>query len=282
MVEHDIPGVYKQREFRRFYPQGEVMAHVLGFTNIDDRGQEGMELAFDDWLRRQARRARSVIRDRRGRIVENVDLIRAARAGQGPHAVSIDRRIQYLAYRELKARAAAKPAPASGSVVVLDVADRRNAGDGRTSRPTTPTRATRAEPRRAPQPRRDRPDGARLDDEAVHRRRGAGGRRRSRRTIVHTSPGWMHERQIPHHATCTTTACSTLTGVLTKSSNIGAAQDRAWSMTSEHFYDFVRRFGYGESTHSGFPGESSGVLPAPRALERHQQARPCPTAMACR
>ncbi|HLT44647.1 MAG TPA: penicillin-binding protein 2, partial [Luteimonas sp.] len=76
----DIPGVSSQREFRRFYPQGEALAHVLGFTNVDDRGQEGIELAFDDWLRGEPG-AKKVIRDRRGRIVENVDLVRPAQPG---------------------------------------------------------------------------------------------------------------------------------------------------------------------------------------------------------
>ena len=76
-----FPGVFSQREFRRFYPQGEAMAHVLGFTNIDDRGQEGLELAFDEWLRGKPG-AKRVIRDRQGRIVENVDLMRAAEPGQ--------------------------------------------------------------------------------------------------------------------------------------------------------------------------------------------------------
>ena len=101
VVSRGIPGVYAQREFRRFYPHGEVMAHVLGFTNIDDRGQEGLELAFDDWLTGKPG-AQRVIRDRRGRIVEHVDLLRAAEPGKDI-TLSIDRRIQYLAYRELTA-----------------------------------------------------------------------------------------------------------------------------------------------------------------------------------
>src|SRR3546814_1195718 len=96
----DIPGVFSQREFRRFYPQGEALAHVLGFTNIDDRGQEGIELAFDEWLRGTPG-AKKVIRDRRGRIVENVDLVRPAQPGNAL-TLTIDRRIQYLTYRELK------------------------------------------------------------------------------------------------------------------------------------------------------------------------------------
>ena len=81
ILAHDIPGVFSQREFRRFYPQGEAMAHILGFTNIDDRGQEGLELAFDEWLRGKPG-AKRVIRDGQGRTVESVDLVKAAEPGQ--------------------------------------------------------------------------------------------------------------------------------------------------------------------------------------------------------
>ena len=115
----NVPGVSSQREFRRFYPQGEAMAHVLGFTNIDDRGQEGLELAFDEWLRGKPGSKR-VIRDRHGRVVENIDLVRAAEPGKDL-TLSIDRRIQFLAYRELRDALVAHKA-SSGSVVVLDVA----------------------------------------------------------------------------------------------------------------------------------------------------------------
>src|SRR3546814_21003362 len=114
----EIPGVFSQREYRRFYPQGEAMAHILGFTNIDDQGQEGIELAFDEWLRGKPGAAK-VIRDRRGRIVENVDLVRAAGPGKDL-TLSIDRRIQYLTYRELK-RALLESGADSASAVVLDV-----------------------------------------------------------------------------------------------------------------------------------------------------------------
>src|SRR3546814_2909922 len=94
------------------------MAHILGFTNIDDQGQEGIELAFDEWLRGKPG-AEKVIRDRRGRIVENVDLVRAAEPGKDL-TLSIDRRIQYLTYRELK-RALLESGADSASAVVLDV-----------------------------------------------------------------------------------------------------------------------------------------------------------------
>jgi cell division protein FtsI (penicillin-binding protein 3) len=119
ILAHNIPGVFSQREFRRFYPQGEAMAHILGFTNIDDLGQEGLELAFDDWLRGKPG-AKRVIRDRQGRIVESIDLVRAAEPGHDL-TLTIDRRVQYLAFRELRA-ALLRTGASSGSAVVLDVA----------------------------------------------------------------------------------------------------------------------------------------------------------------
>ena len=116
ILAHKIPGVFSQREFRRFYPQGPAMAHVLGFTNIDDRGQEGLELAFDEWLSGTPG-VQKVIRDNRGRIVENVDLIRSAQPGKDL-TLSIDRRIQYLAHRELR-NALLEHQASSGSIVIM-------------------------------------------------------------------------------------------------------------------------------------------------------------------
>src|SRR5579862_9166295 len=114
----EIPGVYLSREYRRYYPSGEVTGHILGFTNVDDAGQEGLELAFDHWLAGE-QGAKRVIQDRYGRIVQNVESIRPARPGRDL-VLSIDLRIQYLAYRELKAAIRDQRARA-GSVVVLDV-----------------------------------------------------------------------------------------------------------------------------------------------------------------
>src|SRR5690242_11108770 len=113
-----IPGVYLAREYRRYYPSGEVTGHILGFTNIDDAGQEGLELAFDHWLA-GVNGAKRVIQDRYGHIVQNVESIRPARPGRDL-VLSIDLRIQYLAYRELKAAVREQRARA-GSIVVLDI-----------------------------------------------------------------------------------------------------------------------------------------------------------------
>ncbi|HSC06179.1 MAG TPA: penicillin-binding protein 2, partial [Steroidobacteraceae bacterium] len=115
----DIPGVYLLREYRRYYPAGEVSGHILGFTSIDDSGQEGLELAYDHWLAGEDG-AKRVIQDRYGHVVENVESIRAARPGKDL-VLSLDLRIQYLAYRELK-RALLEHRARSGSLVVLDIA----------------------------------------------------------------------------------------------------------------------------------------------------------------
>src|SRR4051812_19547797 len=114
----EIPGVYLAREYRRYYPAGEVAGHVLGFTSVDDEGQEGLELAFDHWLAGEDGQKR-IIQDRYGRMVQDVESIRAVRPGRDLW-LSIDLRIQYLAYRGLKSAIRDTHARA-GSVVVLDV-----------------------------------------------------------------------------------------------------------------------------------------------------------------
>ncbi len=186
VMDLDIPGVYAQREFRRFYPHGEVMAHVLGFTNIDDRGQEGLELAFDDWLTGKPG-AQQVIRDRRGRIVENVDLISAGRAGPGPGAVH------------------RPPHPVPGLSRTQDRADEHGAAAVRSVVMDVPTGEILAmvnqpsynpnsrdahRARDAAQPRGHRRARAGLDDEDVHRGGRAGRAASSRRTsAIETAPG---------------------------------------------------------------------------------------------
>ncbi len=119
VVQLNLPGVFLQREYRRYYPAAEVTAHVVGFTGVDDNGQEGIELAYQEWLAGK-RGSRRVIKDRLGRIVEDVESIRAPQQGR-ELALSIDQRIQYLAFRDLKSAVAEHQAKA-GSIVVLDAA----------------------------------------------------------------------------------------------------------------------------------------------------------------
>ena len=117
VVQLNLPGVFLQREYRRYYPAAEVTAHVVGFTGVDDNGQEGIELAYQEWLAGK-RGSRRVIKDRLGRIIEDMESIRVPQEGRDL-ALSIDQRIQYLAFREIKSAVAEHEAKA-GSIVVLD------------------------------------------------------------------------------------------------------------------------------------------------------------------
>jgi len=118
IAELGLPGVHQDPAYRRFYPGGEMSAHLLGFTDIDERGIDGIELAYDEVLRGEAG-ARRVIRDNRGQIIEDVELLRAPRDGQDV-TLSVDNQIQFVAYSALR-QAIRDNAAAAGSVVVLDV-----------------------------------------------------------------------------------------------------------------------------------------------------------------
>jgi len=257
ILAHNIPGVFSQREFRRFYPQGEAMAHILGFTDIDDHGQEGVELAFDEWLRGTAG-AKKVIRDRRGRIVENVDLVRAAEPGKDL-TLSIDRRIQYLTYRELK-NALLESGASSGSAVVLDVATGEVLAMANlpSYNPNAVTGGNRDAHRNRAVTDLIEP-GSTMKPLTVAAALEAGVITPQSR--FNTAPGWMPNGRYRTTDTHNYGVLDT-TGVITKSSNVGAAKI-AQLLPNETFYSFVRKFGYGESTHSGFPGEAAGLFPAP-------------------
>jgi len=114
----NIAGVNFQEEFQRYYPTGEVSGHILGFNDIDDRGQEGLELAYNDFLTGKPGKQR-VIKDRKGRIIDVLELIETSQPG-GNLQLSLDRRLQYIAYRELKAAIKNHRAEA-GSLVILDI-----------------------------------------------------------------------------------------------------------------------------------------------------------------
>lgn len=266
ILDREIPGVASQREFRRYYPSGEVNAHVLGFTNIDDHGQEGVELAFNDWLAGKPG-VKRVIRDRRGQEVENVELVRDAQPGRDL-TLSIDRRIQYLAYRELKA-ALADHRATSGSMVILDV-------------PTGEILAMVNQPSFNPN--------ARINIEPSYRRNRAvtdvvepGSTMKSftiaaalesgkwkAHSPIDTNPGtyslYGHTISDIHNK-----GLIDVTGVITYSSNVGAAKIAA-TLTRDHMYDVFHRFGFGELTGCGFPGESPGLLPISKAWGPVEQA----------
>lgn len=118
VADLNLPGIFQQKEFRRYYPAGEVAAHVLGFTGVDEAGQEGIELEFQQSLAGKPG-SRRVIKDRRGNIIDDVAGIQAPREGKDL-ALSLDSKIQYLAYSQLKQAVELHKAKAGG-IVILDV-----------------------------------------------------------------------------------------------------------------------------------------------------------------
>lgn len=251
----DLQGVNLHTEFRRFYPSGEVMAHVLGFTNIDDQGQEGLELAYDDWLSGVPGSQR-VIKDGRGRVVEDVENIRSPQTGKDL-VLSIDRRLQFLAYRELKA-AVTKHRARSGSAVILDVR-------------TGEILAMVNRPSYNPNGKRNNRNG-RLRNRAVTDVFEPGSTvkpftvaaameqgRFKPETPIDVTPGQMRVGRylVRDHRNYGMIDVAT---VLSKSSNVGTSKI-ALSMQPETLWSFYASLGLGSLTESLFPGESTGRLP---------------------
>jgi len=257
VVDLGIHGVYSSREFRRFYPHREVMAQLIGTTNLDEHGVEGLEKVFDDWLTGTPGKQK-IIRDRRGRVVENVDLIRPAENGKDL-VLSIDRRIQYLAYSELKQGVIDTRAKA-GTAVVLDV--RTGEVLAMVSYPSFNPNArsgVRPETRRNKAVTDVVEPGSTMKPLTVAAALEAG--KITSETLFNTNPGWIPNGKYRTTDTHNYGVLDT-TGVIRKSSNVGAAMI-VHRLTSQDFYDFMRRFGDGATTGSGFPGESTGFLPPP-------------------
>lgn len=254
VVELNITGIFLKREFRRYYPTGELTAHMLGFTDIDDNGQEGIELGWQDTLAGKPG-SRRVIKDRKGRIVEDVESILEPKPGQDI-ALSIDSKIQYLAYRELKQAVEINKAKA-GEIVVLDT----QTGEvlALANLPTfNPNNRIKINSGRA----RNRvltdvfEPGSTLKPFTVAAALEAGGINPD--TIFQTAPGTLTigkatirdaHRQGP----------LTVEQVIQKSSNVGSAKI-ALTLPPQTLWEIFSRSGFGESTGSGFPGEVKGKL----------------------
>lgn len=250
----NIPGVATQREYRRYYPVGEVAAHVIGFTNIDDIGQEGLELAYNDWLRGTPGGKR-VVKDRLGRIVETLESISEPHPGKDL-VLSIDQRIQYLAYRELKS-AVHRHRAVSGTAVVLDA--RTGEVLAMVNQPAfNPNNRSGLQAggyrNRAITDVFEPGSSAKPFTIAAALESGA----YTPSTTIDTGPGRLRVsggtvRDIRNYGRID------LTTVLTKSSNVGASKI-AMSLEPSALWGVFDAVGLGNSTLSGFPGEKSGVL----------------------
>ena len=250
----NIPGIFLRREYKRYYPAGEVLAHVLGFTGIDDNGQEGMELAFQKSLAGLPG-AKRVIKDRAGHVVEDVESIRLPQDGK-PLTLSIDSKIQYLAYRELREAVTTNRAKA-GSIVVLDV--RTGEVIALASLPDyNPNNRIGLKPAQM----RNRPaidmfePGSTLKPFTIAAALEAGAITPS--TVISTAPGSLKVGNRTIHDAHPQGAI-TVAQVIQKSSNVGSAKI-ALSLPAEVMWDMFNQVGFGASPHSGLPGESSGKV----------------------
>lgn len=249
-----IPGIALQREYRRYYPAGEVAGHVVGFTNVDDIGQEGLELSYDDWLRGHDG-SKLVLKDRLGHVIADVESIRQPEPGKDL-VLSIDRRLQYLAYSELKA-AVQKNKARSGSLVLLDA---------RTGEVLAMVNQPAFNPNNRKQLQgklyRNRAvtdlfePGSTMKPFTIAAALEQGLYRPD--TIIDTTPGFYSigsntVRDIHNYGSIDVAT------VITKSSNVGASKI-ALSMPAEKLWQLYSQVGFGDITSSGYPGEAAGLL----------------------
>lgn len=253
----DIPGVNLVDEYRRYYPAVEVTGNLLGFTNVDDRGQEGIELAFDSTLRGTPGLNR-VIRDRLGHIVEVVGRERPVQPG-GNLSLSIDRRLQYVAYRELKKAVTARKAVA-GHMVILDARsgeilalvnqpsfNPNNRGDYKGDHFRNRAVTDLFEP------------GSTLKPFTIAAGLESG--LYTPTTMIETGPGRF---KVGRHVVRDIHNYGTLdvSGVIEKSSNVGSTKI-ALSMEAEQFWGMLNGVGFGQITGVELPGEPQGRLAEP-------------------
>ena len=249
-----LPGINVQREYRRYYPASEVAGHLVGFTNIDDVGQEGLELAANNWLSGESG-AKRVLKDRLGRSIENVESIRPPHHGKDLYA-SIDLRLQYLAYRTLKAAVKSYNAH-SGSVVIVDIATGEVL-----AMVNQPTYNPNDRSQFAAERYRNRAitdifePGSSIKPLIVVAALESGQYHAG--STIDTSPGYVDigAKRIEDSRNL---GRINLTTILVRSSNVGITK-LAMTLPAEQLWGSLTKFGLGEMTGSGFPGESAGML----------------------
>ncbi|HEU4351479.1 MAG TPA: penicillin-binding protein 2 [Burkholderiales bacterium] len=249
-----LKGIYEHPEYRRYYPGGEVTAHVIGFTGVDDAGQEGIELAHQATLGGKPG-SRRVIRDRLGRIVEDVESIRSGQDG-ADLALSIDSKIQSLAYGALKAAVERHRAKA-GAVIAVDVRSGEvlALANVPSYNPNNRARLTGAQLRNRVITDLFEP-GSTLKPFTVAAAIETG--KVSRSTLVNTAPGSLSFAKYTIRDVHAAPAL-TVVDVLARSSNVGAARI-ALELPREAMWDLYRRVGFGSAPELGFPGAAGGRL----------------------
>ena len=266
IAELGIPGIHQQNEYRRYYPGGETMAQVIGFTGVDDAGQEGIELAHQPLLAGAAG-SRRVIKDRLGQIVEDLESIRAAQDGRDL-VLALDSKIQNLAFGALKSAVEAQRAKA-GAIVVLDVrtGEVLALANMPTYNPNNRARLTGAQLRNRVMTDNFEP-GSTLKPFTVGLAMELG--KITPQTLIQTAPGSLTIANYTIHDAHAGGALSAAQ-VIQKSSNVGAAKI-ALSLPREEMHAMFRRVGFGAAPRLGFPGEAAGRLREAKTWRPIEQA----------
>ena len=268
VLDLKVPGVYGLEEFRRFYPAGDVTAHMVGFTDLDDHGREGVELAYDEWLAGVAGR-RQVIKDRRGRLIRDVQVTKNAKAGK-TLALSIDLRLQYLATRELRKAITDNQAKA-GSLVIMDV----KTGEvlAMVNMPTYNPNNRRT---MVPAAMRNRAiidvfePGSTMKPLSMSAALETGRWKPTDKVDVY--PGSLQiGRYTIKDVSKTEGPVLDLTGILINSSNVGMSKV-AFDVGGENIYRVMSSVGLGQYSGLGFPGERVGNLPNHREWHKAETA----------
>lgn len=250
-----INGVYGQEEFQRFYPAGEVAAHLVGFTNVDDKGQEGLELAYEDWLAGSSG-SKQVLKDLSGRVIKDIALLQSASSGKDI-ALSIDLRLQYLAYSELKAAVKGHDAK-SGSIVLLDAktGEVLAMANQPSFNPNDRSRLKASALRNRAMTDQFEP-GSTMKPLTIMAALETG--RYFPSTTIDTNPGYFKVGR-KTLLDPVNYGVIDLTKIITKSSQVGLTKV-SLDLDANDIRDMYFRLGLGQSTGTGFPGEALGLLP---------------------
>ena len=266
ILQLDIKGVYSEKEYQRFYPAGEVAAHVVGFTDIDDQGQEGIELSYDKWLHGTPGK-KKVLKNLYGEIVRDIRPLVEAVPGKNLD-LSIDLRLQYLAYRELKT-AISRYNAASGSVVLIDAQTGQilslvnQPSYNPNNRAGLQLNAVR---NRAVTDVFEPGSTVKPFTVAVALESG----KYTPDSVIDTSPGFIRvdKKTIPDPRNY---GELDLGGIIAKSSQVGITK-LALSLDEYEIWGMFSEIGFGQSVGIGFPGESAGYLPNHRRWKDIERA----------
>ena len=253
-IANGVDGVYLQREYNRYYPAGEVVSHLVGFTDIDDKGQEGLELIYEDWLKAQPGERR-VIRNRKGEVVEELAQVKPSRTGNDI-TTSIDMRLQYIAYRSL-ARAIQYHAARAGSAVLMDARNGEVLAmvNLPSYNPNQRKKMTASQQRNRALTDVFEP-GSTIKPFTLAAALDRG--KFNSKSLINTSPGWFMVKGSPIKDIRDYGKLD-LASILRKSSNVGASRI-ALSLDREELWQSFSDYGFGTASGVSFPAESSGYF----------------------